>query len=413
MTSSRSQERILLCLYSFPPLGGPRAIRWLHLAKTLSERGWAIDVLTVRPSTSDSFYDESLLEALPSGIRVFRTYPGVFYSLIHFKKRPVRGFPKTTIEWLPFGLIQGRRMIKSHQYSAIISSALPFVGHIVGYFLKRWTQTPWVADYGDLFKFNPVRSKTKRLVGGIAEHYLLNEADALIVPFEEMKEEFLNYYPFLKTKKISAIQHGISEDIDSIKSAFFENKFMISYVGSFYKNDREPYQFFRGLSLLKKESKIMDNIRVIIAGNTEQRYINFASRLGLTESVEFLRHVDFHRAVSILKGSSTILYLGGKKSGYHFPSKILVSAASGRPIIGVRQSPRDLGADFIDKNNLGIVVSMDTKEIAKAIQRLYGQWENNTLDKSFKPIRKEDYYWRERGKELEAFLLSVIKENSE
>lgn len=71
-------KRILLCLYFFPPLGGPRSLRWLNLVKVLSERGWTIDVLTVEPSLHDSFYDAGLLKELPPAIRVTRSFPGFY-----------------------------------------------------------------------------------------------------------------------------------------------------------------------------------------------------------------------------------------------------------------------------------------------------------------------------------------------
>ena len=50
-------KKILLVIYNFPPLGGPRSFRWLNLTKSLHRMGWEIDVLTTAPSPNDNFYD--------------------------------------------------------------------------------------------------------------------------------------------------------------------------------------------------------------------------------------------------------------------------------------------------------------------------------------------------------------------
>lgn len=408
MAGKEDQKRILLCLYTFLPLSGPRSLRWLNLIKVLDQLGWIVDVLTVQPSVNDGFYDSSLLAELPVHIRVFRTYPGVLYSLIHMKNKPVQGFPKTTMEWLPFGLIRGRKILKEQNYSLIVSSALPFVGHCVAYFLKRKAQIPWVADYGDPLGFNPISSPVKRLFGSRVECCILKAVDGIIVPFEEMKKEFLDYYPFLKEENIRVIGHGIPEKFESIKPESFKKKFVVSFVGSFYKDAHEPYEFFQAFHALKNDRKMIDDIQVVIAGNVEQRYVEYARSLKIDTFTKFLGHVSYERAISILKGSSVILYIGGRRADYHFPSKILGCAASGRPIIAVKQSEKDLGSDFIEKNNIGRIVSNKKEEIERVVRELYHLWAMNKLDETFNHIDIEKYYWEKRGEEVEEFISHIL-----
>lgn len=407
-----SQKRILLCIYTFPPLGGARALRWLNLVKGLYQRGWEVDVLTVQPSTHDSFYDESLLKGWPSKVKIFRTYPGIYYSLLHFKQRPIRGFPKTTIEWLPFGLKKGLHLVRSHQYSVIISSALPFVGHLLGYLLSRKTKIPWVADYGDSLGFNPLTSRTKRMIGGFIESQILKDVHGIIVPFEEMKQEFIEFYPFLREKNIKAIGHGISEEFDTIRPHSFEKKFVMTHIGSFYKDAHEPFQFFQALaSLIKEKKEKAQNIEVVIAGNTEPRFIRRVNQLNLKDSIKFAGQLPYDKAISLLKGSSVTLYIGGKRNDYHFPSKVVHLTASGRPILAIRQSVYDLGSDFIEKNNLGIIVPNRKSHIAKAIQVMMSQWKNQSLEKSFSRLPKHSLLWQTRIKELEEFLFFLLNSN--
>lgn len=401
-------RRILLCLYFFPPLGGPRSLRWLNLVKALSERGWTIDVLTVRPSLHDSFYDASLLKELPPGIRVYRSFPGFYYSLLHSRKRRAFGFPKTTLEWLPFGIRKGGQLSRSRKYDILISSALPFVGHLVGYFLKRRMGIPWVVDYGDPLSFNPTTSSLKRLVGRYIERRILRRADGLIAAAEGMRKDFLAHFPFLKGISTRAIPSGIPGEIDHVQAADFGDRFVITYAGSFYKGTREPYQFFRALQALIRDKEVRSRLSVMIAGSVEPAYLEAARNLHIQDSVQFLGRIPFQEVLSILKGSSVILYIGSHWSYRHFQYKIFEYAASGRPIIAIRQADTDLGAAFIEEKNLGRVVSNDPENIARAIAELYDLWRQRSLDRSFAPLDKDMYTWGRRGKEVEDFINSFV-----
>lgn len=404
--------RILLCLYPFPPLGGPRSFRWLNMTRILSQRNWSIDVLTIKPSPNDSFYNQSLTKELLPQIRIHRTFPGFYYSLFQLKKRPSHGFPKTTIEWLPFGLRKGMNLVKTNHYQAIISSGLPFVGHLVGYFLKKKAQIPWIVDYGDPFAFNPMTSRLKRLIGGFIEKPMLQKANGFIVPFEEMRQQFFKYYPFLKSISSAVIENGVPETFKKISPSSFNHKFMIFYTGSFYKGDLGLIPFFKALSLLKKDRNILDKLKVIIAGNTEKSCILYSQELGLTPYINFLGHIPQQTVFAILKGATLNLLIGYKLSSYHFfPYKTYEYVASGRPILAIKQSSKDLGADFIRKNNLGFVVSNQKEKIAESIHKLFALWKENKLDYTFNTLPPEKFYWKTKGQQLENFLLSVISAN--
>jgi len=401
-------RRLLLCLYFFPPLGGPRSLRWLNLVKVLSERGWTIDVLTVRPSLYDSFYDPSLLKELPPGIKVFRSFPGFYYSLLHYRKRPALGFPKTTVEWLPFGILQGARLSRSRKYDLLISSALPFVGHLVGYFLKRRTGIPWVVDYGDPLSFNPATSSTKRLVGRWFERRILKRADGLIAAAEGMRLDFLAHFPFLKGMPTRAIPSGIPAEIEQVEAADFGDRFVIAYAGSFYRGTREPYPFFRAIQTLIRDGEVRSRLRVLVAGSVDPAYLEAVRKLHIQDSVQFLGRIPFQEVMSILKGSSVVLYIGSHWGNRHFQYKIFEYAASGKPIIAIRQVDTDLGAAFIEEKNLGRVVSNDPEKIARVIAEVYEMWRRGILNQSYAPLDKDMYTWGRRGKDVEEFISPFI-----
>lgn len=402
------KRKILLCLYPFPPLGGPRSYRWLNLTQVLSQRNWDVDVLTIRPSPNDSFYEPSLSKELPSFVHVYRTFPGLYYSLYHMRTHPSRGFPKTTLEWLPFGFRKGRNLLKKNHYQVLISSGLPFVGHLLGYLLQRKARIPWIADYGDPFAFNPMTSRSKRLVGGAIENHILKKAAGLVVPCEEMQREFLDFYPFLKEIPKGIIGSGIPKKFKYMPPASFHQKFTISYIGNFYKGDREPYEFFQALNLLKDHPDFMDHLNVVMAGNIEKKYIRYAQRLNISSQIQFLGRIPQEKSFSVLKGTTIILIIGSRWTYYHFPYKMAECVASSKPILAIKQSPKDLGVDFIQKNNLGWIIPNHKTQIARSLKKLFVLWKEKKLEYSFNQLSPENFFWETKGKQLEEFIEKII-----
>ena len=65
-----SEPRLLLISYHFSPAQTAGALRWEKFSQYAADRGWAMDVVTLHPS-SLSTRDMSRLDELPAGIRVY------------------------------------------------------------------------------------------------------------------------------------------------------------------------------------------------------------------------------------------------------------------------------------------------------------------------------------------------------
>jgi glycosyltransferase involved in cell wall biosynthesis len=138
-------------------------------------------------------------------------------------------------------------------------------------------------------------------------------------------------------------------------------------------------------------------------------YLEAVRKLHIQDSVHFLGRIPFQEVMSILKGSSAILYIGSHRSIRHFQYKVFEYAASGRPIIAIRQADADLSAAFIEEKNLGRVVSNVPEEIARVISEVYDMWRRGILDQSFAPLDKDMYTWGRRGKEVDDFISPFIR----
>jgi len=411
--SHSKMPKILFVMYNFPPIGGPRSFRWLNLLNHLSEKGWNIDVLTIRPALNDSFYDSNLEKNVSPNICVHRTFPGIYYRASHLIQKKRRGYPKASIEWLPFALGKGFKLIKRNKYDLILSSALPFVGHIAAYYFCIRSRLKWIADYGDPLGFNPLTSSFKRFLGKRIEGTLLKRSSAVVVPVETLKQDFISNYPFLASKDIRVIGYGVDDKILQIKPMLFDSPFVISYVGSFYPQERDPEEFFKAIKIVGMNEMMRKSLKVIIAGNISERYISRINKMGLDQLVSVLGYVSHKRALSILKGTDIILYIGlaAQKRHYSsFPFKVLESASTGRPILALKQSETDEGALFIKNNKLGIVIENKSNKIVEGLHSLWNMKKTGSLVKHFSQLEMESYSWNKRATEFESLFFKYIDE---
>lgn len=414
------QKKLLIIAYNFPPLSGMRSIRWVNFIKHLVRGGYKVDVLTIDPEEGIGNYDRGCSKFIPVGVNVYRTYPGPFhkYTYRHFpikingmtdRRNGVYGnfkiflrkwlkkihkntiehifIPDKIVEWLPWGLKMGRKLIKENKYDAIISSAPPFTSNILAYYLKKWAKVPWIADYGDPWSFNPMSFKWRHLIDKKIEKILLEKIDYLIVTTENTLKGFLKYYPFLKPEKLKVISNGYDvEEIENIKPER-GNKFRIVYTGIFYDKIREPYIFF---DAIKKLNHI--DFEVLIAGDILPHFIEIAKKKGIDKKIVFIGHQSHNHSISLQKGADVLLLLLNK-SQYQTPGKISEYFGACCPILAVQFDKKNTSAKLIEKYNRGIVVNNDHKEIAFAIQKMYDFWKEQKLKSQFNLKSLKEYSW--------------------
>jgi glycosyltransferase involved in cell wall biosynthesis len=414
-------KKILLIAHNFPPLISPQSLRWFYLSRELVKRGYKIDVLTIR--MPDRFVD--LLDMIPEGLQAYRTFPGpFFYSTFKYARKSPAGegvkippkpsplwrmlsrirsqidknlnmllVPDIYSEWLPFALKKGQRLVKEKRYDILISSSEARVCHLIGYFLKKKSGTPWIADYGDPWIY-PVTTfyepdLKKKIVEKI-ERKLLKRMDAITVAADGMRELYKERYPFLAEKRISVIAQGYDPDIFSQVQAQIPSRFRVVYCGSFYKNLRDPIPFMRAIEGLDKK-----DIEVIIAGRIHE----FADTLkkefknGMITYQGFLEHRE---SLSLQKGANVLLNIGNV-TDIQVPGKIYEYIGARRPILCLKGNDRDPSAGIIMRYNRGIVAENRKEDIQEGVTKLYELWQKNVLDTHFNLDEIEEFTWRRRA----------------
>jgi len=418
------KKKILLIAYNFPPLISPQSLRWFYLVRELSSLGYDIDVLTVK--MPERFKD--LLESLPDKIAVHRSFPGPFYYLtfkfsiessnimrtespdktnsiwrvfsgIHFKFYRALYyflFPDIYAEWFPFAILEGSRLIRKNRYDVVISSSEPRVCHLIGYFLKRLTGIPWIADYGDpwIYPIPTLRESgfKKRLLEK-SESIILKRVDMISVAAEGIKRLYVERYPFIDIEKIRIIPQGFDPDIFSGIEGEKSDKFRIAYCGSFYRGLRDPMAFFEAI-----ENIGIDDIEVVIAGRINEFADILRKRFnkGIIQYRGFIGHKE---SMSLQKGATVLLHIGNA-TDVQVPGKIYEYFGAKRPILCIRGGNIDTADDLIERYNKGITVANNKEDISIGIMKLYELWQKNMLNNSFDLESVDEFTWRKRAEEM-------------
>ena len=150
--SSTDELGLLVVAFHFPPVQGSSGyLRTLKFIRYLPEFGIRPTVLTVNPKAYLAT-NLQLLSQIPAGIEVKRSF--ALDVRRHFSIRGkypgILGIPDRWSSWIPFGIRDGRKLIREKKLSAIFSTYPIPSAHLIGRILSAYARVPWVADFRDI-----------------------------------------------------------------------------------------------------------------------------------------------------------------------------------------------------------------------------------------------------------------------
>ena len=415
-------KSVLLIAYNYPPLISPQSIRWLYLSRELNKLGYKIDVLTI--NMPQRFKD--LTEMIPKESNIYRVFPGVFYHITYKYSREKSKtdvtsnsknspdaiyrlyllihsicntflIPDIYSEWLPHALLKGYTVMKENKYDVIISSSEPRVCHLVAYVLKRFFPVKWIADYGDPWVY-PVSTQKdymikKKIIKRIEAH-ILKYLDFITLAADGIKSLYLKEYSFLQDKKIEVITQGYDPELfEAILAEKGQKDFVLTYCGSFFKNLRDPSNFFNGLKGLN-----IPEMKVKIAGRINE-FVENLKEGPLDKIIEYKGFIN-HKDSLYLEKNSTLLIFISNAIDTQIPGKIYEYIGAKRPILCITDNSEDLSSRLIKDTNRGIVVSNDSEEIKAGILKFYNLWKDGKLDNSFNLNDLDGFTWHYSAKKI-------------
>ena len=413
-------NKVLMISYYFPPCGGPGSIRTTKFVKYLRDYNWEPVVLTVKGADYHA-WDASLSNEIPAGIQIYRTIipePYYFYRKLTGKKstepvdvatvpgghrnkkslkerfaediRATFFIPDARIGWLPFALKKGLQIIKQQQIKILYTSAPPFTCHLIGYFLKRMTKLPWVADFRDPWTqsyFYPSRPIISRRLEEKVEKKVVQNADRVISVNDQILNDLKEKYNLNDHIKWIAIPNGFDPSDFKNVSPIQDDAFTIVYTGSLNEK-MSPENFLKAVGLLCSEQEdFSTDVKLIFVGRFAQNISYLFDDNRLKDKIQLLPHLPHKESLKYVCGADLLLLLIPESKGNEviMTTKIFEYIRSNRAILLL--ADRGEAAQLIQSLRWGFAVSSANIEAIKTqLWEIYQLWKSGQLSsKSAKP----------------------------
>jgi len=358
-------RKVLLVTYHFPPSGAVAVYRMLGLVKHLPRFGWQ-PVVVAPPRVPWEPEDQSLLAQVPADTPIER----VPFAESFLGKIARRLAPES--HWLLEARSACNRMIAEHEPHAILTSSPPGCVHLLGWWLHRRTQLPWLADFRDPWVTNHVIDRWtlgKRLdlwlEGNVMQH-----ATALIANTPLNQEGWASVYP-QHAQKIAIIPNGFDPQSPGTAVPGNTSRVTILHAGEFYSG-RDPRPFFGALQAASHLPVDVD-----LLGRKTETLCDFPAEIrqrGLDGRVRLLGQVPYADALDRMKRADILLLVHTPGYRVGVPAKLYEYLGAGRPILALADPDSDIAWVLRESKVLHRIAPLrDVARIGSALSELIGE----------------------------------------
>lgn len=289
-------------------------------------------------------------------------------------------------------------IIEDEEIDIILSSYGYLSPHLLALNLKlKNPSCKWIADMRDEMSTNPFFSSWISFRLKKVEKVILNNADLIL----SVSAPILNAFSNNCNKNTNFLEIKNGYDFKEYKEHDFQEKFTLSYIGSFYGSIR-PDILIEALLELKKLRRISLNFEFKIVGNRKPIEIP----ADLRDNILQYPRVPHEQAIEKMKETDVLLIIHPKGRKGVYTGKLFDYLAINRIILAI-VDPNDVIADVLEETNAGYAVDIDDlKSIENMIEYCYTLWkERKTIPRNWEKVQK---YSRERQVGI---LLDYIKSN--
>jgi glycosyltransferase involved in cell wall biosynthesis len=272
---------------------------------------------------------------------------------------------------------------------------------MLGKKIKKIFGLKLILDYGDPWSFNPSNETIpswRKFIDKMVEKKIIYNSDFITVTTKRTYEEFLTRFSINKNK-LAVIPQGVDSlqyneaylkyNYNTEREETPKNKLMLFYSGLFYKDIRNPSNFFKALSNIKSE--ILENLEldIIIAGNMEKYVLDLVEKLEFCDriTIKFIGNIEFRDVLQYQVICDGLLFFGNNGS-VQVPGKLYEYIAARKPIFTIAPT-YDEACEIINNLNRGVIVENDIDEISNGLLDFIKRI--NSKDEQFN-LKKIDYY---------------------
>jgi glycosyltransferase involved in cell wall biosynthesis len=412
-----TQRRILWIAYVFPPVGGSQGLRMQQYLGKICRAypDFIVDVLTIHQTKLNAQLDPHLLADIPAAVRIYRVKPGALHRLRYrwgFDRRYLASFDSrfrhimismvqlSNLGWIPHAALWlGRKAAR--RYDAVYVFVDPFSSLVLALLASILNpDARLVLEYGDA-RISP-RGVT-RIFGRPAariEERVLRSCSAAIVRTTAVADAYLARYRSVPADRLAVIYGGVDCELyDAAEPSSGTELFQVCYTGTMYSHSADPSPFLHAVARIVATHQRL--VHVVIAGAESPGVTRLIKELELAAAVTMTGHLPIDRIVPIQRSASLLLAFG-VENPYQISSKLAQYITARVPVLYIRASLDDAGAELIRSSGRGLVVENTADAIEAAIVRCLHLWQHDGMSSSFNLSRTDEFSWQRVAGEVAA-----------
>jgi hypothetical protein len=391
--------RILLVSPCFPPQHAVASLRTHSFARTWSQAGCQVQVLTTAKRhdqcgmtlpgggftvTEIAYPVPAMLERLRAQhraapaeqagprrhwfglLRRLRQRTGIFSAV---------RMPDLTDYWVAPALAWARQNTPGQGWDVVVSSGGPYTAHLVARALKREGRAAiWAADFRDLWTENhlyrglfPFTLRERH-----EERLCLREADLIVTVTEELAMRLRRR----TTRPVAVVFNGTDPDSFAGLSPapFFPDDGVrrLVYCGSYYPQGQDPVPLLRGLrALVERRPDLQSRLALAVAGWGGEEWSELARRNGVGHLLQLLGVLPHEEALRLERDATALLLLDWRdpRAGV-LTGKVFEYLSAPGPILAVGGRGDSALGGLLTRTGRGLHLGSDEGRIAQALANL-------------------------------------------
>jgi glycosyltransferase involved in cell wall biosynthesis len=279
--------------------------------------------------------------------------------------------------WLPRALTACIQAVGSQRIDAVLTSGPPHCVHLLGLFLKRRYQLPWLLDLRDPWYSGRLRRHggLRRYWEALWERQAIKQADAIIANAPLACETLRGAFPSQEHKLVTITNGYDPERFPAgLAPAPPARGVRLVHAGEIYEG-RDPRAFLDAVGQLRAEAtKDTPPFQVHFLGRSSHRSFNLPAEIQqrhLKSVVAIGGQVSYGQALQDMMQAHVLLLLDtpGRRDGV--PAKLYEYLGTGRPILALAEPDGDVAWVLKQSGLLHRIVSpQEPAQIKAALAQL-------------------------------------------
>ncbi|HYP06186.1 MAG TPA: glycosyltransferase [Bryobacteraceae bacterium] len=365
--------KILIISHAFPPFNSMGAVRIGKTAKYLHRAGHDVRVLTAK----DQALDPSLPVEIPSdnvistqwiavnriaepmvggrsaaATRGYRPAADWADSLMRRGKSMLH-IPDGEIGWLPFAVREGRRIVKDWNPDVILASARPFTSLLAARLVARQQQTPWVAEFRDLWVDSHLYEfgRLRHFIDSRLERWAMETASAIVSVTDGFCSSLAEKYG----KRTVRVMNGFDDEDVVPGEPEVGGPLRLVYTGLIIEGKRDPSPL---LQAIRDAQLTGDDLQVSFYGRYMEPVRRLAEKYDVKGIVSIHDQVPYRESLRLQRTADALLLINWNHPGENSvqTGKVFEYIRSGRPILAIGSST-SAAATLVSERQAGAVAT--------------------------------------------------------